>query len=122
MDPQPFRIDVADETLDDLRQRLARARLRPDAPRRPASGMTAGYLAGIGLVDVTIEVHVAQRGVLSRVIAAAEAGLIAGALGIDERTALIVGEGGLRVEGSGNVWRVPPTDSGALVSTIGPAD
>lgn len=73
---------------------------------------------GIGLVDVTIEVHVAQRGVLSRVIAGAEAGLISGALGIDERTALIVGEGGLRVEGSGSVWRVLPTDSGVLVSTI----
>lgn len=73
---------------------------------------------GIGLVDVTIEVHVAQRGVLSRVIAAAEAGLLTGALGIDERTALIVGEGGLRVEGSGSVWRVLPTDSGVLVSTI----
>jgi cyanophycinase len=75
--------------------------------------------AGIGLVDVTIEVHVAQRGVLSRVIAAAEAGLVSGALGIDERTALIVGEGGLRVEGSGNVWRVLPTDNGVTVSTIG---
>jgi len=74
--------------------------------------------AGIGLVDVTIEVHVAQRGVLSRVAAAAEAGLITGALGIDERTALIVSEGGLRVEGSGNVWRVLPTDGGVLVSTI----
>lgn len=75
--------------------------------------------AGIGLVDVTIEVHVAQRGVLSRVIAAAEAGLVTGALGIDERTALIVGDGGLRVEGAGNVWRVLPTDSGVLVSTVG---
>lgn len=75
--------------------------------------------AGIGLVDVTIEVHVAQRGVLSRVVAAAEADLITGALGIDERTALIVGDGILRVEGAGNVWRVLPTDSGVLVSTIG---
>jgi cyanophycinase len=74
--------------------------------------------AGIGLIDVTIEVHMAQRGMLSRVVAAVEAGLIAGALGIDERTALIVGEGALRVEGEGNVWRVLPTDGGVLVSTI----
>ena len=74
---------------------------------------------GIGLIDVTIEVHVAQRGVLSRVVAAAEADLIAGALGIDERTALIVGDGILRVEGAGNVWRVLPTDRGVLVSTVG---
>jgi cyanophycinase-like exopeptidase len=74
---------------------------------------------GIGLVDVAIEVHVAQRGVLSRVIAAVESGMIAGALGIDERTSLIVGDGALRVEGTGSVWRVLPADGGVLVSTIG---
>ena len=75
--------------------------------------------AGIGLVDVAVEAHVAQRGTLSRLVAAVEAGLISGALGIDERTALIVGEGALRVEGAGSVWRVLPTEGGVLVSTIG---
>lgn len=75
--------------------------------------------AGIGLVDVTIEVHVAQRGMLSRLVAAVESGLISGGLGIDERTALIVGDGGLRVEGTGSVWRVSPAENGVLVSTIG---
>ncbi|MDR7113474.1 cyanophycinase-like exopeptidase [Microbacterium trichothecenolyticum] len=75
--------------------------------------------AGIGLVDVAIEVHVAQRGMLSRLVAAVESGLIAGGLGIDERTALIVGDGTLRVEGNGSVWRVLPIDGGVLVSTIG---
>ncbi|MCD2443975.1 Type 1 glutamine amidotransferase-like domain-containing protein [Agromyces sp. SYSU K20354] len=75
--------------------------------------------AGIGLVDVAIEVHVAQRGMLSRLVAAVESGLVDGGLGIDERTALIVGEGGLRVEGLGSVWRVLPADGGVLVSTIG---
>ncbi|MFF2496101.1 Type 1 glutamine amidotransferase-like domain-containing protein [Agromyces sp. NPDC058064] len=75
--------------------------------------------AGIGLVDVAIDAHVAQRGMLSRLVAAVESGLVEGALGIDERTALIVGEGGLRVEGSGSVWRVLPADGGVLVSTIG---
>ena len=74
---------------------------------------------GIGLVDVAIEVHVAQRGMLSRLVAAVESGLVAGGLGIDERTALIVGDGGLRVEGTGSVWRVLPTEGGVLVSTIG---
>lgn len=39
-------------------------------------------------------------------------------LGIDERTVLIVGEGGLRVEGAGNVWRALPADGGVLVSTM----
>ncbi|WP_137846283.1 Type 1 glutamine amidotransferase-like domain-containing protein [Microbacterium sp. 2FI] len=74
---------------------------------------------GIGLVDVAIEVHVAQRGMLSRLVAAVESGLIAGGLGIDERTALIVSDGALRVEGGGSVWRVLPAEGGVLVSTIG---
>ncbi|MDQ7880181.1 Type 1 glutamine amidotransferase-like domain-containing protein [Microbacterium sp. QXD-8] len=75
--------------------------------------------AGIGLVDVAIEVHVAERGMLSRLVAAVESGLVAGGLGVDERTALIVGDGGLRVEGKGSVWRVLPAEGGVLVSTIG---
>ncbi|WP_341976284.1 Type 1 glutamine amidotransferase-like domain-containing protein [Microbacterium sp. LTA6] len=74
---------------------------------------------GIGLVDVAIEVHVAQRGMLSRLVAAVESGLVQGGLGIDERTALIVGHGELRVEGKGSVWRVLPAEGGVLVSTIG---
>ena len=40
----PFRIDVPDAVLDDLRDRLDRARLLPDSPRKPPSGMSAAYL------------------------------------------------------------------------------
>jgi hypothetical protein len=75
--------------------------------------------AGIGLVDMAIEVHVAQRGMLSRLVAAVESGLIAGGLGVDERTVLIVGDEGLRVEGKGSAWRVLPAEGGVLVSRIG---
>lgn len=89
----------------------------PEDPEEP--GDEVEIEVGIGLVDVTIEVHVAQRGMLSRLVAAVESGLIAGGLGIDERTALIVGEGALRVEGMGSVWRVLPAEGGVLVSTIG---
>jgi epoxide hydrolase len=39
-----FLIDVPEPVLDDLRDRLNRSRLLPDSPRKPASGMTAGYL------------------------------------------------------------------------------
>jgi cyanophycinase len=74
---------------------------------------------GIGLVDVSIDVHVAQWGTLSRLVAAVEAGLVQGGLGIDEQTALIVGDGGLRVAGHGSVWRVVPTETGVMVGTIG---
>ena len=89
----------------------------PEDPEEP--GVELEIEAGIGLVDVAIEVHVAERGMLSRLVAAVESGLVGGGLGIDERTALIVGDGGLRVEGSGSVWRVLPAEQGVLVSTIG---
>ncbi|GAA1939347.1 epoxide hydrolase family protein [Agromyces allii] len=41
---QPFELHVADEVLDDLRARLERSRLLADSPRKPASGLSAGYL------------------------------------------------------------------------------
>ncbi|MWB98992.1 epoxide hydrolase family protein [Agromyces seonyuensis] len=41
---RPFRIDVPDDVLADLRERLARRRIPADSPRRPPSGMSAGYL------------------------------------------------------------------------------
>lgn len=74
---------------------------------------------GIGLLDVTVEVHAAQWGNLSRLIAATEAGLIEGGLAIDESTALVVGEGALNVVGAGSVWRVSQSDAGVLVGTFG---
>lgn len=74
-------------------------------------------VAGIGLVDVSIDVHVAQWGTLSRLIAATEAGVIDGGLGIDEGTALIADAEGLRIVGSGSVWRVFPGSEGVTVSS-----
>ncbi|HEY9324826.1 MAG TPA: Type 1 glutamine amidotransferase-like domain-containing protein [Agromyces sp.] len=97
--------------------RIGGVLVAPEDPEEP--GFELEIESGIGLVDVAIEVHVAQRGMLSRLVAAVEAGLISGGLGIDERTALIVGDGRLRAEGVGSVWRVLPTEGGVLVSTIG---
>jgi len=74
---------------------------------------------GIGLLDVTVDVHAAQWGTLSRLISATEAGLIEGGLAVDENTALIVGEGALGVTGAGSVWRVSQAEGGVLVSTFG---
>ena len=45
--PRPFTIHVPDAELADLRARLERFRPLPDSPRRPASGMSAGYLADL---------------------------------------------------------------------------
>ncbi|ARC57237.1 Cyanophycinase [Frondihabitans sp. 762G35] len=73
---------------------------------------------GLGLVDLAIDVHAAQWGTLTRLIAATEAGLVTGGVAIDENTALVVGEGALAVIGAGSVWRVEPQlddDSGEIV-------
>ncbi|WIB62382.1 Type 1 glutamine amidotransferase-like domain-containing protein [Curtobacterium sp. MCBD17_040] len=79
---------------------------------------------GLGLVDLAIDVHAAQAGTLSRLVAAAEAGVVAGGVAIDEDTVLIVGEGALEVRGSGSVWRVIASEDGegdqfVSVATIG---
>jgi pimeloyl-ACP methyl ester carboxylesterase len=50
---RPFSLSVPDAVLDDLRERLAKARLVPDSPRRPDSGMSAQYLRA--LVDSWME-------------------------------------------------------------------
>jgi len=76
-------------------------------------------IEGLGLVDLAIDVHTAQWGTLSRLVAATEAGLVDGGVAIDEFTVLIVGDGELRVEGSGSVWKVTPDDNGVLVGTLG---
>ncbi len=74
---------------------------------------------GIGLVDLAIDVHAAQWGTLSRLVAATEAGLVEGGIAIDEFTALIVDDEQLRVVGSGSIWQVTPSTDGVIVSSLG---
>ncbi|MFB2555820.1 peptidase S51 [Herbiconiux liangxiaofengii] len=74
---------------------------------------------GLGLIDLAVDVHAAQWGSVSRLIAATEAGLVDGGVAIDEHTALIVGEGPLRVVGRGSVWKVTPDSGSVRVSTAG---
>lgn len=73
---------------------------------------------GLGLLDVTVDVHAAQWGNLTRLIAATEAGLASGGVAVDEDTVLVVGAGGLAVAGAGNVWRVVPGEAGVVVGTL----
>lgn len=73
---------------------------------------------GIGLLDVTVDVHAAQWGNLSRLLAAVDADLIDGGIAIDERTALVLETGRLRSVGAGNVWLVTRTDDGVRVRTL----
>ncbi|UUT35681.1 peptidase S51 [Microbacterium elymi] len=74
---------------------------------------------GIGLIDISVEVHVAQWGALSRLVAAIEAGLIESGVGIDENTVLIAGDGALRVAGAGSVWTAAGSPQGVVVRTLG---
>ncbi|GGF25928.1 hypothetical protein GCM10011399_19230 [Subtercola lobariae] len=74
---------------------------------------------GIGLIDLAVDVHAAQWGTLSRLIAATEAGLTDSGVAIDEHTALIVGDGPLRVVGRGSVWTVTLVDGAVRVATMG---
>lgn len=70
---------------------------------------------GLGLIDVTIDVHAAEQGLLVRAIAAVEAGMAEAILAIDEDAALVVGEGALEILGPGSVWRVLAAEDGASV-------
>lgn len=88
-------------------------------PDNAADGLDEVTIApGIGLIDIPLDTGTAQHGTLGRVIAAAEAGEIDGALAIDENTALVVGDGGLTVLGSGSVWQILGDEQGLRVSTI----
>ena len=79
----------------------------PVCPESAAEDLDEVTLAeGLGLVDLAVDVHAAQWGTLSRLVAATEAGLVRGGVAIDEGTALVVGEGALVVLGTGSVWRV----------------
>ena len=80
------------------------------------------FAAGLGLVDVSIDVHAAQWGTLARLIAATEAGLTSGGVAIDESTALVVGGGPLAAVGAGSVWTVVAVEGGVRVATIAADD
>jgi cyanophycinase len=92
----------------------------PVVPEETGEDLEEVTLAeGLGLIDLAVDVHAAQWGTLGRLIAAVEAGLVAGGVAIDEFTALIVEDDGVRVVGAGNVWRVLEEDGVVTVATIG---
>ncbi len=62
--------------------------------------------AGLGLVPFAVDVHATQWGTLTRLAHAVDAGLVAGGWAIDEGTALVAGDGPVRVEGLGSAYRV----------------
>jgi len=77
------------------------------------------FREGLGLVDLTIDVHAVQAGTLARLIASAEAEFVTAGLAIDEDTTLVVGKGALEVRGAGSVWRVVAGEESVAVATMG---
>lgn len=61
---------------------------------------------GIGLVPFSIDVHAAQWGTLSRLVAAVEADLVSEGYAIDEHTAVVVRGEEIEVVGAGAAWHV----------------
>ncbi|NQX12797.1 Type 1 glutamine amidotransferase-like domain-containing protein [Microbacteriaceae bacterium VKM Ac-2855] len=96
--------------------RIGGVGVSPDSAAEELDEVTV--LEGIGLIDVSVDVHAAQWGTLSRLVAATEAGLIDGGVAIDEATVLIVGTGALQVRGSGSVWKVTGSAAGVTVGTL----
>jgi cyanophycinase len=92
----------------------------PVCPDETAQGLDeVTVVEGLGLVDLAVEVHTAQWGTLSRLVAATEAGLVDGGVAIDENTALVVGDDGFAVFGAGSVWQVLDEPAGVIVGTLG---
>jgi len=89
-------------------------------PQEASEGLDEVELReGLGLVDLTVDVHAVQAGTLTRLIASAEAEFVTAGLAIDEDTALVVGEGALEVRGTGSVWRVVAGEESVAVATMG---
>jgi cyanophycinase len=70
---------------------------------------------GLGLTDLSLDVHAAQWGTLARLISAVGAGLVERGAAIDEDTSLVIDGAATRVAGSGNVWWVERGAGGVTV-------
>ncbi|GAA3632541.1 hypothetical protein GCM10022200_14340 [Microbacterium awajiense] len=75
---------------------------------------------GLGLVRATVEVHAAQWGTLSRLVAAVEADLVPRGVAIDEHTAYVVDGLTASVHGRGHVWSVDRARCSARVTLLRP--
>lgn len=79
---------------------------------------------GLGLVPFTVDVHAAQWGTLTRLVAAVAAGLVEDGCAVDEHTALTVpaAPDAPTVTGVGAIWRVTGGASTSVVRHTADAD
>ncbi len=75
---------------------------------------------GLGLVPVSVDVHAAQRGTLTRLIMAVQSGLTSRGVAIDEDTVLIMKREGGAVAGGGQVWSVTGGSAEPELRVLGP--
>ncbi|MGZ4271450.1 MAG: Type 1 glutamine amidotransferase-like domain-containing protein [Solirubrobacteraceae bacterium] len=73
---------------------------------------------GLGVVEFAVDVHAAQWGTLSRLIAAVSAGLVDEGYAIDEGTVLVADGPEPRVAGLGHAWRVRTHVGNTVVSVL----
>jgi cyanophycinase len=71
--------------------------------------------AGLGLVELSVDVHAAQWGNVTRLWMAVETGAVESGVAIDEDTVLIVDGDRLTVAGLGQVWWVRSTANGTTM-------
>jgi cyanophycinase len=75
---------------------------------------------GLGLVDVSVDVHAAQWGNVTRLLAAVRVGAVDRGVAIDEDTLLLIqGQDGPRRTGTGRLWWVSRQDSDVVVRLEG---
>jgi cyanophycinase len=77
---------------------------------------------GLALTPFTVDVHCAQWGTLSRLVAAVDAGLIDQGVALDEHTMLAHHGSQVAVSGAGRAWLVSREDDGVRVRTLGSGD
>jgi cyanophycinase len=75
---------------------------------------------GLGLVPVSVDVHAAQRGTVTRLVMAVRSGLVDRGVAVDEDTVLIMKRDGGAVRGAGQVWSVTGGPSGVQLEVLPP--
>jgi cyanophycinase len=73
---------------------------------------------GLGRVDFAVDVHAAQWGTLTRLIAAVDAGLVDRGVAIDEGTVLVCDGEERRVAGLGHAWWARKHEGNTVVSVV----
>ncbi len=92
---------------------------RPVCPEDAGEDLEAVTVVdGLGLFDLTLDVHAAQWGTIGRLMAAVATGLVPAGVGIDEDTALVIDADGTRVVGAGALHVVVPAPEGVVVQAV----